>query len=346
MTVRPRRWLTLALAPLVAVALFGVPATPVSAAPNDDNKSSSEEPDEHKGDNDGDAVLSDVLESSNRKFVQAKSAVAKSTKTQRQLAGKIKEAEVVRDLLIPEVSAIAAQQYQTGNLGPVSFLLGSNGSDDFLSKAISLEEVNKLHDRKLRELNKAIDEVNARKAALDAEVKAQQNNLAAMKKQKAAADDALQLLGGNSVTKGLVDAESKEAAPAPRNSDGGFSAESCSVKDPTTGGCIRPRTYHMYKEVKKAGFNRFVGCFRSGGPFEHPKGLACDWSLQKSGFASYHNNDMFKYGNDLMAFLVRNADRLGIYYVIWNRKIWFPASGWSGYSGPSAHTDHVHVSML
>ena len=55
---------------------------------------------------------------------------------------------------------------------------------------------------------------------------------------------------------------------------------------------------------------------------------------------------MFRYGNDLMAFLVRNADRLGIYYVIWNRKIWFPASGWSSYSGPSAHTDHVHVSML
>ena len=36
----------------------------------------------------------------------------------------------------------------------------------------------------------------------------------------------------------------------------------------------------MYKEVKKAGFNRFVGCHRNGGPFEHPKGRACDWSLQ------------------------------------------------------------------
>jgi hypothetical protein len=47
-----------------------------------------------------------------------------------------------------------------------------------------------------------------------------------------------------------------------------------------------------------------------------------------------------------MAFLVRNADRLGIYYVIWYAQIWFPATGWKSYHGPSNHKDHVHVSML
>ena len=26
--------------------------------------------------------------------------------------------------------------------------------------------------------------------------------------------------------------------------------------------------------------------------------------------------------------------------------LWQPASGWHSYSGPSDHTDHVHVSML
>jgi peptidoglycan DL-endopeptidase CwlO len=48
-----------------------------------------------------------------------------------------------------------------------------------------------------------------------------------------------------------------------------------------------------------------------------------------------------------MAFLVRNADRLGIYYVIWFKQIWFPATGvWKAYHGVSDHTDHVHVSLL
>jgi len=343
MSVRSRRWLTVALAPLVAVCFFAAPAAPASADPDDGSSATANEKADDAG---GDPLLNDVLESSNRKYVQAKAAVAKSTKTQKSLAIEITLAEAKRDVLLPEVNAIAAQQYRTGHLGAASFLLGSQGADDFLAKAVSLEEINSLHDRKLHELNLALDEVSAKKSALDAEVKQQQTNLVAMKKQKDSADKALSLIGGEGLTAGFVDATSKVAAPAPRNSDGGFSPEKCNVDDPTTGGCITARTLHLYKEVKKAGFNRFVGCHRDGGPFEHPKGRACDWSLQKSGFSEAHNADMKKYGNDLMAFLVRNADRLGIYYVIWYAQIWFPATGWHAYHGVSNHKDHVHVSLL
>jgi peptidoglycan DL-endopeptidase CwlO len=346
MSVRPRRWLSLALAPLVAVALFSAPAAPALAAPGT-GSSSTEEPDEQAGDDGEEALLlDDVLESSNRRYVAAKAAVAKSTKTQKRLAVEIKAAEANRDALLPEVDAIAGQQYRTGDVGAASFLLGSTGTSDFLHKAISLEEINTLQDNKLRELNAAIDKVTQTRARLDAEVKAQKNNLASMQKQKESATKALKLVGGDSLTGGFVDAKSPKAAPAPRNSDGGFSPESCNKKDETTSGCVTGRTLHMYKETKKAGFNRFVGCHRNGGPFEHPKGRACDWSLQKRGFSDAHNSDMKKYGNDLMAFLVRNADRLGIYYVIWYAQIWFPATGWHAYHGPSTHKDHVHVSML
>jgi hypothetical protein len=346
MTVRPRRWLTLALAPLVGLSFLAAPAAPASADP-DTSSSSSATPDEGSDDVEGNATLNDVLESSNRKYVQAKAAVTKSTTIQRELGVKITLAEAKRDRLIPEVNAIAAQQYATGHLGAASYLLGSQGSDDFFAKAVSLEEINSLHDRKLHELNTAIDEVAAQKSALDAEVKSQQTNLLAMSKQKAAAEKALALVGGTSLTGGFVDAVSKVAAPAPRNADGGFSPERCNQDDPTTNGCITARTLHLYKEVRKAGFNRFAGCHRDGGPFEHPKGRACDWSLQKSGFSVAHNADMKNYGNDLMAFLVRNADRLGIYYVIWYQQIWFPATGnWHTYHGVSSHKDHVHVSLL
>jgi len=344
LTVRPRRWLTLVLTPLAALSFLAAPASPASAEPGG---GSSTAPDESTGATTGkNVLLDDVLESSNRRFVQAKAAVAKSTAAQKKLAAGIKIAEGRRLALLPEVNAIAAQQYRTGQLSTVGFLLGSQGSTDFLAKAVSLEELNALQDRKLAELNKAIDEVSSKKAALDAEVRKQQNSLVAMKKQKEAADKALALVGGQSLTAGLVLAKSPIAAPAPRNSDGGFSAERCTVDDPTTGSCITARTLHLYRETKKAGFNRFVGCYRPGGPFEHPKGRACDWSLQSKGFSVAHNDDMRRYGNNLMAFLVRNADRLGIYYVIWFKQIWFPASGWKSYHGPSAHTDHVHVSLL
>jgi hypothetical protein len=345
MTVRRRRWLALLLAPLVASAFFVAPAAPASADPAT-GPSSSATPDEKAGSDEDDLLLNDVLESSNRRYVQAKAAVAKSTKTQATLAAEIKVAQARRDELAPEVNAIAAKQYESGNLGPISYLLGSDSSDSFLTKAISLDEINSLHDHTLRDLTSAIDEVNTKKAALDAEVKAQQNNLLAMQKQKESADKALALVGGESLTGGFVLAKSPVAAPAPRDAEGGFAPETCDIPDPTTSGCITARTLHLYKETKKAGFNRFVGCHRDGGPFEHPKGRACDWSLQSKGFAVAHNADMKNYGNNIMAFFVRNADRLGIYYVIWFRQIWFPATGWKAYHGDSQHTDHVHVSLL
>ena len=348
MTVRPRRWLVLALAPLIAVAAMLVaPASAASAGPDgtsataDDGGTSAT-----ADDGDDNPLLNDVLDSTGRRYVTAKAAVDKSTKTQLTLAIEVRDAEAKRDALLPQVGAMAAQQYRTGGVSSASFLLNSANTNAFLERAIVLEEMNALNDEKLRELNQAIDRVASAKAALDAEVQAQQQNLAAMRKQKEAAQKALALVGGKSLTGGFVVAKSPVADPAPRNADGGFSPESCSVNDPTTDGCITPRTYHMYKEVKKAGFNRFVGCHRNGGPFEHPKGRACDWSLQKSGFSVAHNADMKNYGNNLMAFLVRNADRLGVLYVIWFRQIWFPATGWKSYHGASSHMDHVHVSML
>lgn len=339
MTASTRRWLILALAPLVAVGLSMVaPASPASAAPGG--------PSAEADDGEDNPLLNEVLDSTGRRYLAAKAAVAKSTTTQLRLTVQVRTAEARRDELIPQVGAVAGQQYRTGGISTASFLLNSSGADNFLDRAISLEELNSLNDEKLHELNEAIAKVAQTKAQLDQEVKAQQQNLASMAKQKEAAEKALALVGGKSLTNGLVDYTSAKASPAPRNSDGGFSSEGCNTPDPTTGGCITPRTLHMYKEVKKAGFNRFVGCHRNGGPFEHPKGRACDWSLQKRGFAVSHNSDMKEYGNNLMAFLVRNADRLGVLYVIWFRQIWFPATGWKSYRGPSAHTDHVHVSML
>ncbi len=341
MTARPRRWLILALAPLAAVTMMLSPASPANADPDDTKKSS-----DTADDGEDNPLLNDVLDSTGRRYLTAKAAVKKSTKTQLGLALKVKNAEAKRDLLLPEVGAVAAQQYRTGGISTMGFLLNTDGPDGFLKRAVSLEEINALNDSKLRELYAAIDEVSTAKARLDQEVKAQKQNLALMEKQKESAENALAKVGGKSVTGGFVTAKSRVAAPAPRNSDGEFAPESCSKTDPTTSGCVTGRTLHMYKETKKAGFNRFVGCHRNGGPFEHPKGRACDWSLQRSGFAPWHNQDTREYGNNLMAFLVRNSDKLGILYVIWNRQIWFPATGWKSYSGPSAHTDHVHVSML
>lgn len=125
----------------------------------------------------------------------------------------------------------------------------------------------------------------------------------------------------------------------------------CTEDDPTTDGCLTPRTLHMYYETKDAGFDNYVSCYRSGGSGEHPKGRACDWSANASGFQNSAATGGDKdYGDRLAAWYVNNADSLGVYYVIWYRQFWSPSSGWRSYSGADGtpagdHTNHVHVSM-
>jgi hypothetical protein len=88
-----------------------------------------------------------------------------------------------------------------------------------------------------------------------------------------------------------------------------------------------------------------------GGTSEHKEGRAWDWGVNAND-----PDDRRKVDN-LMAWLFRTdryghrhamARRLGIMYIIWNRRIfrmYRPGEGWSPYSGSSAHTDHVHFSL-
>src|SRR5689334_17432103 len=120
MTARTRRWLALALAPLAAVAMtLAAPSSPASAAPDPSTLTAD--------DGDENPLLSEVLDSTGRKYLAARTAVEKSTVAQTRLAGELKAAQARRDVLIPQVSAIAAQQYRTGGVTSATFLL--NGHD-------------------------------------------------------------------------------------------------------------------------------------------------------------------------------------------------------------------------
>ncbi|MEH1166332.1 hypothetical protein V6V47_13180 [Micromonospora sp. CPCC 205539] len=339
MTAPLRRWSTPVVAVIAALTVLVGPL-PAHAAPATPTPSGHEEDGEPQ-------LLTDVIEKTNREYSAAKSKLDKSKRRQVELGQEVARANADLAALAPQVGQIAAQSYRTGRIGALAMLLESDAPDSFVQRAAVLDEMNMVNEKKLSEVNTVKQRAEQAKLALDTEVREQQKQAAVMAKQKYEADKALSLVGGKGFTGGLVSATSPVAKIGPgRTADGDWKSESCSEKDPTTSGCVTPRTLHAYKEVKRAGFNRFVGCYRSGGPWEHPKGRACDWSLQKSGFAPWHNDDTRMYGNNVAAFLIRNADRLGIYYVIWNRQIWFPATGWKSYSGPSNHTDHVHMSLL
>lgn len=331
---------------LVAVAVLligiGISPAPAAAAPGSDSSA--------PGDEGGTTLLRDVLESTGRGFVEAKASADDSRKRQLQLTLEMEKVEDRIAALSPQIGEVAANSYRVGRIGPILVLLNSASPDNLLDRAEGLDMM-ALHDNKrVRELNEARDQAARAKAAIEAELAREEKQLAVMARQKEEAEKALALVGAVT-TNGFVSATSPIARQAPRNSDGSWPPQSCSQDDPTTSGCITPRTLHALKEVQRADFTRFVSCYRSGGPYEHPKGRACDFSMQSSGFGGDATGNTRLYGNNLTAFLVRNADKLGILYVIWYRQIWFPATGWKSYSGaggdPSSdHTNHVHLSLL
>ncbi|MEV1176625.1 lytic transglycosylase domain-containing protein [Nonomuraea sp. NPDC049784] len=97
-----------------------------------------------------------------------------------------------------------------------------------------------------------------------------------------------------------------------------------------------------------------IGCYRANGGIkgggEHPLGRACDFMLSKGGVMPSAGEQAR--GDAIAAWVQANASRLGIYYIIWRRRIWNPSrsrEGWRPMADRGSitenHFDHVHVSV-
>ncbi|MCW3845527.1 hypothetical protein ONA70_36250 [Micromonospora yasonensis] len=326
---------------LTATALlFGAGLAPAGAAAAAPSPSA---PDEG-----GSKQLRAALEAAAKGHIEAKARLDNSKRRQGALAVEYKQLEVRLAALTAQVGEVAAQSYRVGRLTPASMLLASADPNDFLKRAAELDVMAQRDSKRLHDLTEARAQAAQAKVAIDTEVREQQKQLAILAKKKRDAEVALAKVSsgaGSGFSGG-----SSSAKPAPRNPDGSWPSESCSVSDPTTSGCITPRTLHMLQQAKAAGYKRYVSCYRSGGDGEHPKGRACDFAAATGGFENVSATGGDKaYGDSLASWAKNNAGRLGIMYVIWYRQIWMPNTGWRAYSGggsPAAdHTNHVHISM-
>jgi hypothetical protein len=354
-----RRRLATVLAALVATSGLALAApSPASAAPRP-LAAPGDAGDDGEG---GSKSLIQQLEAASKGFVEAKEALARSKKRQQQLIDKLKEIDTELGPRQAALDDIVQQSYRVGRLGPMAALLTADSTGSMLDRAELLETVAAKQDRAVRDLKDSRAQQVRAKAAIDAEIRDQQRQLDIMAKRKAQAEGALKAAnasngvddsssGAESSSGGSSDGGSSlRAAAAPRDSDGSLPSQTCSVDDPTTSGCITPRTLHAMKEAQKDGFTHFVACFRHQNSGEHPKGRACDFAADKKGFGGVATGSSKTYGNKLANYFINNAGGLGVLYVIWFRRIWLPSSGWKAYTrgngDPSSdHTNHVHLSM-
>ncbi|GAA3346263.1 hypothetical protein GCM10020358_56620 [Amorphoplanes nipponensis] len=351
-----RRRLATALAVLVATSGLALAAPqPASAAPRP-LAAPGDSGDDGEG---GSQTLIKQLEAASKGFVEAKEALDRSKKRQQELTAKLKQIDTELGPRQAALDDIVGKSYRTGRLGAMTALITADSTRSMLDRAQTLETIAVKQDRALRDLKDSKAKQEQAKAAIDAAISDQQRQLTVMAKRKSQAENALKVANAANGSSGSSSDDggstggggsSSLAAPAPRNSDGSLPSESCSVNDPTTSGCITPRTLHAMQEAKKDGFNHFIACFRHQNSGEHPKGRACDWAADKGGFGGDATGASKDYGNRLANYFIANASRLGVLYVIWYRRIWLPSSGWKSYSGaggdPSSdHTNHVHLSM-
>jgi hypothetical protein len=132
------------------------------------------------------------------------------------------------------------------------------------------------------------------------------------------------------------------------------------VNDPTTSGRITRRMLHTYNEVNRV-FNGWPWGISCWDPHlwnpssDHPRGRACDFTVGRIG--RFPSDAQRTTGWQLARWAQRNADTLGISYIIWDGRIWSASrlrEGWRTYDGAGiynpksptgGHYDHVHVSV-
>jgi hypothetical protein len=326
--MRPTRRL-LALLALVALLL----SAPVAAHADPDGQQPA-------------GTLQDQLTTATRAYVDAKARLDTATAKQEQFRAQLATANVRLAQLSDEVGVVAAASYRAGPLGTLATVLNSTSPDDFVSRAQALRQLTKTEDRQLRELTTVMDSAAQIQAALDKEVNNAKIQTAELARRKAQIQQALDVTKGGPTTGIPIPAPS--AVPAPRNPDGSFPNERCSVPDPTTSGCLTPRTLHALQQARLTGFTHYTACWRQSTWGEHPLGRACDFAANASGFAGVATGADRDYGNRLAGYFIANASRLGVLYVIWYHQIWEPSNGWHYYRGdgtPSGdHMNHVHLS--
>lgn len=102
-----------------------------------------------------------------------------------------------------------------------------------------------------------------------------------------------------------------------------------------------------YRGSRNLGIIRGCGV---GGRSEHKEGRAWDWGVRldrPAEKASAADVIGWLLAPDANGVRASNARRLGIMYMIWNRKIWTASratDGWRSYFGPNPHVDHIHFS--
>lgn len=240
-----------------------------------------------------------------------------------------REYEVARSA----VSRLAASSYMSGQLDTVPMVTAADSTGAVHDAAV-VEHLARNNGRKIENLRTLTDQAN--KAREDAKAK-----LAAVRKE---IDD---LEGQRDRVRKLL-AKYKPEKPVQSGKPDGAGG---GTKSPIMGNTMTARMRTVMTEID-AKFGPFpaIGCARPGDPQDHGSGTACDFMENAAG--QMPSASAQAHGDQVAQYVISNASRLGIKYVIWKQRIYDMrgGGGWKAMEDRGGitqnHFDHVHVSVL
>ncbi|WP_026411043.1 coiled-coil domain-containing protein [Actinomadura oligospora] len=231
------------------------------------------------------------------------------------------------------VGRLAASSYMSGQLDTVPMVTAVD-TDQAVHDAAVVEHLARNNGRKLENLRTLTDQAN--QAREDAKAK-----LAEVRKE---IDD----LEGQRARMRKLLAKYKPEKPVQSGRPDGTSGGS---KSPIMGNTMTPRMRAVMQEIdSKFGPFPAIGCARPGDPQDHGSGTACDFMESTAG--QMPSASAQAHGDQVAQYVITNASRLGIKYVIWKQRIYDmrSGSGWKQMENRGGitqnHFDHVHVSVL
>ncbi|MEV7007026.1 hypothetical protein [Streptosporangium sp. NPDC051022] len=267
-------------------------------------------------------------------------ALQKAEKAEKVARSNLGRAQQDFEQAAEQIRLLATQRYRTGGVGTLPALMGGGDPAAMLNHLALTQQIVSEQDARLQGFAGVRDTYRDARAAAEkrtAELRASLEELGVQKKR----------------TQKLI-AEIKDRidriypTPGLRRADGTWVPQLPSGPDNIT-----PRTRLVRQLIaQRFGPHFGIGCYRVDGGIagggEHPLGRACDFMLSQGG--ALPTAAETARGEEIAAWTIKNAQRLGVMYIIFRQRIWHVRTGsWRSMSnrgGVTAnHYDHVHISM-
>ncbi|MFD0904480.1 coiled-coil domain-containing protein [Actinomadura sediminis] len=237
------------------------------------------------------------------------------------------------------VATIASTTYMTGRYESIPIV--TDGDPQAALRAASgLEHISRNNGRRVQALRALDAQAEQAREKAEAKLEKVEKEIEDLESQR---ERVKKLLAKYKPEKPTTSASSGSGSARPDGASG--------TKSPVTGNSMTARMRTVLQEVDgKFGPFPTIGCLRPGDPQDHGSGRACDFMESTGG--RMPSASASAHGDKVAQYLIDNASRLGIKYIIWKQRIWDSRSsgGWRQMEDRGSvtqnHYDHVHVSVL